>query len=63
MVGKGSLGQLTPSATAFIPISNHFIYKTWLYLPVNKIRFTGQPVSVGGFKFLTKVRTQMGPLH
>ena len=63
MVGKGSLGQLTPPATAFIPISNHFIYKTWLYLPVNKRRFTGQPVSVGGFKLLSKFGTQTGLLH
>ena len=63
MVGKGSLGQVTRSAIAFIPISNHVIYKTWLYLPVNKKRFTGQPVNVGGFKLQSKFRTQMSPLH
>lgn len=64
VVGKGSLGQLTTSATVFIPISNHFIYKTWLYLlriPINKVRFIGQPVSGGGFKLLSKFRIQLGP--
>ena len=57
MVRKGSLGQLTTSATVFI------IYKTWLYLiriPI-KIRFIGQPVSGGGFKLLSKFRIQIGP--